>query len=528
METANPATSGETLFRIAAVAAMVALIVVPIVVMGEALTPSWHGAWLAPFCIVVAVEAWWSRTRTRNMLASSSRLRFREIEAVIIVVAFQLIRGAAAGQWNPRESLLVFDPELLVAGALVALTWYMATDTASDFLDLHDPPVRGPYEAAPPPPLDRLAARFVGGGALLLLLVGIDYVVSARTDRPTGTLTAIATLDAIAYVALGVAVLGQARYTGLRGRWRREGATIASRLASRWTRDAGLLLAIAAVVALILPVGYTVGLLDLARYALGLLVALVSLLGYLLVLPIAFLFKNVSGSSTQMPFQPLTPPPPPTATAPGGGPDWGEILKSLIFWGLVLAMVVALLRTYLRSQPALRQFLAALAPAALLRRLWAALRGRLRGAADTVTERVPRPARRDRSARSVLARLPRFIRPGSLPPREQVRYYFRSTVHRATRRGLPRRAGQTPQEYAATLTPHVPHATGDLAGLTDAFTEAQYSQHDIGPQQATVARGQWERLKLALNQRDEHQAREPNSAKKTSSLPGEPGNDSAQ
>jgi hypothetical protein len=525
METVNPATTGETIFRVAAVTAMVVLIVVPIVVMGEALAPAWHGAWLAPFCLIVAVEAWWSRTHTRGLLASSARVRYREIEAAVIVVAFQLIRGAAAGQWNPRASLLAFDPELLVAGALVALTWYMATDTASDFLDLHDPPVRGPYEAAPPPPLDRLAARFVGGGALLLLLVGIDYVVSVRTDRPTGTLTAIATLDAIAYVALGVALLGQARYTGLRGRWRREGAAIAGRLASRWTRDAGLLIAVAAVVALILPVGYTVGLLDLARYALGLLVALVSLLGYLLVLPIAFLFKNVSGGSTQMPFQPLAPPPPPTATASGGGPDWGEILKSLLFWGLVLAMVIALLRAYLHSQPAVRRFLAALAPVALLRRLWAALRGRLRGAADSVTERLPRPARRERGSHPVLARLPRFIRPGALPPREQVLYYFRSTLHRATRRGLPRRAGQTPQEYAAALAPRVPGATDDLTGLTHAFTEARYSQHDVGPPQATAARGQWERLKDALIQRDEPAAPARNAAEQPTPRPSAPEGD---
>jgi hypothetical protein len=101
---------------------------------------------------------------------------------------------------------------------------------------------------------------------------------------------------------------------------------------------------------------------------------------------------------------------------------------------------------------------------------------------------------------------PRLPRLGSLAPRELVRYFYRSTLHRAAEGGAGRRPGQTPYEYAATLTARVPDAEQDIADLTDSFVAAQYDTRPVEPEAARRVHGPWSRLRRALRSvRDQRQ-----------------------
>jgi hypothetical protein len=79
-----------------------------------------------------------------------------------------------------------------------------------------------------------------------------------------------------------------------------------------------------------------------------------------------------------------------------------------------------------------------------------------------------------------------------------VRYYYLSILRRAGQQGHPRRRHQTPQEYYSTLEPNLPRSQEEMAALTTAFVEAQYSQHQVEPERERRVRADWERVKAAL------------------------------
>jgi hypothetical protein len=87
---------------------------------------------------------------------------------------------------------------------------------------------------------------------------------------------------------------------------------------------------------------------------------------------------------------------------------------------------------------------------------------------------------------------------GRLTPRERVQYFYLAMVRRGGQRGIPRKPSQTPSEYAATLESQLPDVDAEIGSLTDAFTEARYSRHDVTPEQASLVQRIWDRIKATL------------------------------
>ena len=85
--------------------------------------------------------------------------------------------------------------------------------------------------------------------------------------------------------------------------------------------------------------------------------------------------------------------------------------------------------------------------------------------------------------------------------RDQVRFYYQALLRRARESALPRRPAQTPSAYEQDLQAALPEAAASVDQLTQAFLEAQYSQHPIEPAAAETARTGWEALRQALRRR---------------------------
>jgi hypothetical protein len=79
-----------------------------------------------------------------------------------------------------------------------------------------------------------------------------------------------------------------------------------------------------------------------------------------------------------------------------------------------------------------------------------------------------------------------------------VLYYYRSVLERARRVELGRRPELTPREYQAWLAPRLADGEQALAELTEAFQEAQYSQHPIGREWERNVRRQWQTMRATL------------------------------
>ena len=170
----------------------------------------------------------------------------------------------------------------------------------------------------------------------------------------------------------------------------------------------------------------------------------------------------------------------------------------MTFWAAILAGVAYVVRSYVRDHPdALRSLLRigwvrALADA--LARLWRQAT-RAGSAARELVSRggLLRRRRRSRGRRSF-----RLLRPGTLPPRERIWYYYGTLLRRAARSGLPRRGSQTPFEYELMVRPALAEARDELRLLTRAYVEARYSVHSITAERAQQARAQLRRLTAAL------------------------------
>jgi hypothetical protein len=172
-----------------------------------------------------------------------------------------------------------------------------------------------------------------------------------------------------------------------------------------------------------------------------------------------------------------------------------HLLPALIFW-LCMALLVGYAGwIFLQRHPGLLRALTTRGPLAWLLRQLGWLWRDTRAWAGYVAQRVQTMLQRQVEISG--PRLP-ALHLSRLAPRELVRYFYRSMLHRAATRGMPRRAAQTPYEYGATLSQRLPEAQEDIDELTEAFLAAHYSPRPIGLDDARRTRRPWERVRRHL------------------------------
>jgi hypothetical protein len=498
----------ENLFRPLVIGVMFGCIALSLVGLVHLFAPTWNGTYLIAGCVLAALEANYSYRLIRaRQLRGTDALRFRAIELMMLFTLLK-IGGYIGDRWAdvladiqtwPRQPWNILNLETTVAFILALLSWRASTQTVRDLERIGDPPGFYRYYV---PPIESLAGRFFQGGVVLLIAAGITRIGVAALLNLSHPPVPGLVLNVLLYFLLGLVMLGQVRFATLLKRWQAQEMKVAAGLPGRWARYSLAFIGLAALLAFLLPTGYTIGLLDAVAtiiYILGYILTLLSMILLfifsLLLMPFAMLF----GSERPTSPQPILPPPQLPQPQPGGAaPGWFEILRSLLFWAAALGMLFYVVRSYLRDRPEMLQALTSLGPIRALRAFLIALWHRLVGLAEAASERIPRRL----SLRRTRPRSPkepfRFFRLGALSPRERILYYYLSILRRAERQGFPRQRAQTPHEYDATLGPHLPQARQEMDLLTQAFVEARYSQHVIEPGQARHVRVDWQRVKAAL------------------------------
>lgn len=500
----------EYLFRPLAVAAMFGCIAQALVGLLRLFDPTWNGTVLIVGSVLAALEAGYSYRLTRSeTFRGRSLWRFRAVELAlffILLKAVSLIGQGWAGalaeiQAWPRDPLLIADVETSVAFALAVAAWWAAIQTAHDFRRIGEPPEISRFYT---PPRESLAGRFFTGGVVILILSDLSRIGLAQLFKLERPPVPGLVLNVLIYFLLGLAMLGQAQYTTLHNRWQTRNIPIAGELPGRWLRYSLILIGLAALIAVLLPTGYTMGLLNTAG---GLLDLVLSILLFVMRI-LLFIFLVPMWLLLYLLYLLIGRPPPirptvlslPETLPPAVGTrlSWFELLRSLVFWAVALGMVYYVIRSYLRDHPEILRSLAGAGPIRVLLRLLAALWRSLTGLAEAVGERIPRRLT-SRLARGGLA-VPgfRFFRLGALSFRERVFYYYLSILKRAGQLGYPRHHSQTPHEYDVVLEPHLPQAQEEMALLTEAFVEARYSRHLIGGEYVRRVQADWEQVKAAL------------------------------
>jgi hypothetical protein len=495
--------------------------------------PGWQRAGLVVVCFFVALEAGFVHyAARRERMAFGELLRYLVPELFVMAVLMRLavslsVAGpplaARAEQWL-YDPLSIFEPPFvvyLIVGVLVGLLAHIAMRDMQELAPqsfetpagLGDSSERLVSQLAQDrsAAIRRIGQRFVLGGVLLLLMLGLEAVNLTAPRGPALPISAASTTGALLYLVTGFLLFSQARLTLLRARWQQEGAAIAEAVTPRWNRTTWLLVLGVVGGTALLPRTYGRGLLETLSAGLVLIGYVFAVLGYLVVwlfgmlvaIPawlLSLLLPEPGSGSSAPPPPPEIPPPPPVLEREP------RLWAALLFWLCMAALVVYAGRIVLQRHPGLLNGIASWAPLARvigwLAALWRDTRDWAGQAARAAGELMRRPATAPTTRAARLSRL------GALAPRELVRYFYRSTLQRAAEGGLSRRAGQTPYEYGAALSASVPDAADDIGELTEAFVTAQYGTRPVESDDAGRVRKPWERLRRALRKVPEQRRHE--------------------
>ncbi|HZU86386.1 MAG TPA: DUF4129 domain-containing protein, partial [Anaerolineaceae bacterium] len=154
---------------------------------------------------------------------------------------------------------------------------------------------------------------------------------------------------------------------------------------------------------------------------------------------------------------------------------------------------------YLRRTPQIGRFLSKFRITAWLRNIWKWLGARTSGviqAAGNAVRSVRETLRARRPSAPKLA-APRFNFKQATP-RQQVIYFYLQLLDKAAARGLTRKPAQTPAQFEQTLVSTLQEVEPEVRGMTDAFSEARYSRHQIEAEQTSLVRRMWNRIMQAF------------------------------
>ncbi len=511
----------ESVLRPILIASMMACLTAPVVVGLQQLFPGWQGSYLIVFAFFASLEGILSeRALEQRGITGWAYFGSRAAEALILLLLLKLLNYIPFGfdQLLADAQTWPSDPYGFVKGidlftAMVFLPLWVGSLYVAHMVRELDV-VEGKEE----PPPDRTSIEYYlwltkpsvvrerqeslgwlgetflwGGLALLLASAAVHFFVGSAEVLAVPTLL---------YFALGIALLSQARFSVTHAGWQAQGITIQAGISRKWLVWAVLFFVAVALVALALPAYYSLGplqaLLGVLSILYGIMSFLLSLLLFLLLLPLALLLPGVE--SQPPPVLDTTPFAPPEQVAAGGPPAWLQVIGSALFWLLVLAIVGYALVRFWRDRfgPFAEGEGAEATWWGRFLAWWRALWQRWLAWQQGVQVRLAQRRAALQDAGLVTSRLPRFFRPGRLPPRELIRYFYLSAARRAADAGQPRTPVQTPYEFRESLDQRFPDLEPDLEGLTEAFVTARYSGQPVEEADAAAVKPLWQRIKALL------------------------------
>jgi len=526
----GPATWVEAVFEPAVLVAAVVSFSTGLVQFGLALVPTWPADGLVPLAGLAALASFlYARRLARGAILWKEWL----VILVPFLLAVRLLpylahpEALAGDLWRWwSDPLSFFDLAFIVGTLLVAGAWWTGFRTTLDLNSLRvqageilserlqrDPlweTDRGRF-VDHTTPLRNVAGRFLAGGVVLLVLSGLtaldvrqllslQAVVALLTvGRPA---VSGALVNVVLYFVLVLLLLAEMQYVRQRTLWQVAQVPVAPTVPGHWVLSSLGLVAVALVGALLLPTEHMLPLavlLDSLIQALRVVAFWLFFALYLVLWVLTLPFRLLSPGAADAGLAPGRFQPP-AAPPPGSAPGWLDLVRSLVFWGIALLVVLYAGRTLLSQRPG-RVVWAQLARAGrALGRLWGWLwrrAGAARQRAGLLAGLLL--ARVLSAAAPVRPRAGRFRWLRRLAPRDLIIALYLATVERAGRLGVARRPSQTPLEYQAALRQRFPDLEPDLSALTAAFLEARYSPRPIGPDEVATARRAWAALRQRLH-----------------------------
>ena len=298
---------------------------------------------------------------------------------------------------------------------------------------------------------------------------------------------------AIVYFVLGLLLLTFGHLAALRARWQLAKLPSEATIVRNWPFYAFGLLLVVAAAAFLMPLGGTFRLAQL----MGLVMRAISGAIYLLMGLIIGLIAMLFGGDEEIVEEPAREQPEFSApqmeqVSPAEAPPW---LGGTVFWIIIVLLLGYATYIYLQGRGVNFQLILA----------W--LRQFLQGwkqIGDAFNEwrsrrLAPEEDLKERSGRSRVRRWLDELMLGRLPPDEQVRYFYVSTLESAAEHGVRRRPGETPYSFQARLGTQVESEDAEAAArLTDGFVNIEFARQSTEATAVPLLKRAWTQIREAL------------------------------
>ena len=112
---------------------------------------------------------------------------------------------------------------------------------------------------------------------------------------------------------------------------------------------------------------------------------------------------------------------------------------------------------------------------------------------------APQEEEKARTRRSRVRRWLDDLMLGRLPPDEQVRYFYRSTLESAAEQGIGRRPGETPHRFEARLANEVEDEDkAAISELTAGFVRVEFARQSAAVTAVPLLKRAWTQIRGAL------------------------------
>ncbi|MBK7896889.1 MAG: DUF4129 domain-containing protein [Anaerolineaceae bacterium] len=479
----------------------------------------------------------WLQQPERRLLNHTA---YRAAELLLLALLLRLFTWTVVGNWPTLADipdmlrlphLFLFDGAFIFSGLLTLFGWERAISLGATFNNLSIDQAEVYYYAMPPkqrsasdkPVRTNRGAivysffrQWVGGALILALVTAmcnfdvVDVYRGSSLALARQGLRSELLLFLIIYFLAGFSLLSQAQLAAMNARWLINGVTRTGHVEKSWHRYTLWLLGGIALLAAFLPIGSTFAISNILGAMIQALAAvatfIVGFFSTLLALLLSLFMGDPAPETAEPLLQPTLPPmPTPSPTAipsaiPPSAIDTGLITSSL-FWAVAIVMSVMAISFFLRER-------GVKVNTAVLQTFWQRFRHWLRLAWREAGSQVQDW---QQAVRTRLQRQPkeseenkppwRFIRLNALSPREQIRYFYLSTVKRASDKGVPRQQAETPLEFAEDLKQQWPDAEEDVDALTDAFLAARYGRSPIDAEDVNPVKKRWRQVKSSLRRK---------------------------
>ena len=463
---------------------------------------------------VVSLEAIFTRPVARE-LEGRERILYHLAEwvtiAVLLKVIYYLVRGFGEilvdlPLWQ-ENFITFFQGEYFFALVFLAAVWLISHVSADDIESLNVDPsdtywdigklmnTRGAIRQA-------LVSRFLWIGIFLVFMVTV--VRSSIIAPPASMGSQAPVINIMAYFALALVLFSQTQFAILRGRWFWHQTPISKVLTGAWTRYSLVFFGLLAIVSFLLPTSYSMGLLETFNAFFGLLLNLVVAAAQLLLLPVIWLLSLV-GCTRQTPIDISAAPTPDPVLPPPSVQNiplpWLELLKSVLFWALLIGIVGYALVQFIRQNPQILAFITKIRIFNWLFALWHWVRNWAVGAGNKVGDVLEQMRVRFTPKRGSLStRSPKdWLNFRQLTPREQIIFYYLRLLDRGGEHGIRRKKFETPSQYASNLESQLPEVKEDISGLTETFIEVRYSLHPVSIEKTTIVQRFWRNITRSLD-----------------------------